>query len=52
MRSGYMLSVNLKKLRNRRQWTQQQVPEKLGVKRPTCTIYEKAPAALIASMLN
>ncbi|WP_271401546.1 helix-turn-helix domain-containing protein [Salinicoccus roseus] len=47
-----MLSANLKRLRNRRQWTQQQVSEKLGVTRPAYTAYEKGTRTPDANMLG
>lgn len=47
-----MLSANLKRLRNRKQWTQQQVSEKLGVTRPAYTAYEKGTRTPDANMLG
>lgn len=47
-----MLSSNLKKLRNRYNYTQQQVADKIGVTRPAYTAYEKGTRNPDSSMLG
>lgn len=47
-----MLSSNLKKLRNRYNYTQQQVADKIGVTRPAYTAYEKGTRNPDSSMLS
>lgn len=47
-----MLSSNLKKLRNKYNYTQQQVADKIGVTRPAYTAYEKGTRNPDSSMLS
>lgn len=47
-----MLSSNLKRLRNRYNYTQQQVADKIGVTRPAYTAYEKGTRNPDSSMLS
>lgn len=47
-----MLGSNLKRLRNRYNYTQQQVADKIGVTRPAYTAYEKGTRNPDSSMLS
>ncbi|MCK1976026.1 helix-turn-helix transcriptional regulator [Jeotgalicoccus huakuii] len=47
-----MLSSNLKKYRNRFNYTQQQVADKIGVTRPAYTAYEKGTRNPDSAMLS
>ena len=47
-----MLSSNLKKFRNRYNYTQQQVADKIGVTRPAYTAYEKGTRNPDSAMLS